>query len=248
MSKRAEMPDKAQKASTQAHLDIDRIRDGIVLLKTGGYRLVLRTTNVNFSLKSEMEQNAMIFAYRNFLNALEYPVQILIRTRALNIDNYIEKLKKYEEAQENELLKLQTSEYIDYIKRLIEVANILDRQFYVVIPYSSGAGDQVKSLTGMFGRKKKTADDGNFDQAKTQLQQRADALISHLSAIGVKAAPLTTPEVIELFYDIYNPSVAQLEKMEVDPQELTTPVTTFKTKHELEELKKQQDESKNTKS
>jgi len=242
MNPRAEMPTKDKKASTQEHLDIERIREGIVLLKSGGFRLIMKTTNVNFSLKSEMEQNAMIFAYRNFLNALEYPVQVLIRTRALNIDHYIDMLKKYEEAQENELLKLQTSEYIDYIKRLIEVANILDRQFFVVIPFSSGAGDQVKALGGLFGSKKSDIDDAAFSHAKTQLQQRADALISHLSAIGVKAAILNTQEVIELFYDIYNPGVAQLEKLEVNPSELTTPVTTFKTKHELEEMEKLKEE------
>lgn len=243
MNPRADMPAKAHKASTQASLDIERIRDGVIKLKTGGYRLILRTTNVNFSLKSEMEQNAMIYAYRNFLNALAYPVQILIRTRALNIDHYIEKLKKYEETQTNELLKLQTSEYIDYIKRLIEVANILDRQFYVIIPYSSGAGDQVKSM-GFFG-KKRGQDDSSFEESKTQLQQRADALISHLGTVGVKAEILTTQQVIELFYDVYNPGVAQLEKLEIDPRELTTPVTTFKTKPELEEYQKQKYDHQN---
>lgn len=246
MSARADMPAKSTKASSQASLDIERIRDGIIKLKAGGYRLILRTTNVNFSLKSEMEQNAMIYAYRNFLNAISYPVQILIRTRALNIDHYIEKLKKYEETQQNELLKLQTSEYIDYIKRLIEVANILDRQFFVIIPYSSGAGDQVKSFSGLFG-KKKGVDDSNFEDAKTQLQQRADALISHLGTVGVKANILTTQEVIELFYDIYNPGVAQLEKLEIDPRDLTTPVTTYKSKQELEEYQKQKYDTKGMK-
>ncbi len=245
MNPSATMPIKAKKASTQSHLDIERIRDGIIKLKGGGYRIILRTTNVNFSLKSEMEQNAMIYAYRNFLNALQYPVQILIRTRALNIDHYIEKLKKYEEAQTNELLKLQTGEYIDYIKRLIEVANILDRQFYVIIPYSSTAGDEVKVMAGLFG-KKKGGDDGSFEGAKMQLMQRADALMSHLSTVGVKANILTTQEVIELFYDIYNPGVAQLEKLEIDPKELTTYATTFKTKQELEDLQKKKKETGTT--
>ncbi|HDS11487.1 MAG TPA: hypothetical protein ENN77_01135 [Candidatus Wirthbacteria bacterium] len=235
MNPRADMPPKQPKASTQSHLDIEVIRDGIVRLKTGGYRAVLRTTNVNFSLKSEMEQNAMIFAYRNFLNALAYPVQILIRSRALNIDNYLDGLKKYEEAQENELLKLQTSEYIDYIRRLIEVANILDRQFYVCVPYSSGGDEQVKMLTGLFGSKKKY-EDTYFDSAKKQLQQRCEALSSHLSGVGVKSKQLTTKEIIQLFYDIYNPGTAQLEKLEINPEELTTPVTTFKSKQEMEEI------------
>jgi len=237
MNPRQDMPQKPNKPSTQSHLDIDRIRDGIIILKGGSYRQIMRTTNVNFSLKSEMEQNAMIFAYRNFLNAITFPVEIIIRTRALNIDHYIETLHKHEEAQENELLKLQTSEYIEYIQRLIEVANILDRQFYVSIPYSSGAGEEVKAMTGLFGKKKK-AEDTNFDTARQQLQQRCDALISHLSSVGVKAKPLTTQELIELYYDIYNPGTAQLEKLEVDPSELTTPVTTFKTKQELEQINK----------
>ncbi|HNT29346.1 MAG TPA: hypothetical protein PKL83_00150 [bacterium] len=236
---RQDMPQKPKKPSTQEHLDIDRIRDGIIVLKGGGYRLIMRTTNVNFSLKSEMEQNAMIFAYRNFLNALAFPVQIIIRTRALNIDHYIDTLRKHEESQENELLKLQTSEYIEYIQRLIEVANILDRQFFVSIPYSSATGDQVKSFTGLFGKKNKGVDDTSFDAAKEQLQRRADALVAHLGGVGVKASPLTTQELIELFYDIYNPGTSQLEKLEVDPADLTTPATMFKSKQELETLKQQ---------
>lgn len=233
---RKDMPTKQKRASTIGHLELDKIRDGVVILKGGGYRMILRTTNVNFSLKSEMEQNAMIFAYRNFLNAFDYPVQIVIRTRPLDIDPYLDKLHKYEESHTNELLKLQTTEYIDYIKRLIEVANILDRQFFVVIPFSDG-GDAVKASIGLsfFGSKKKI-EESSFDKAKTVLQQRADGLIGHLSSVGVKARALETPELIELFYDIYNPETAQLEKFDIDPADITSPVTSFKTKAEIQEI------------
>lgn len=239
------MPPKQQRASTLGHLELDRIRDGVVILKNGGYRSILRTTNVNFSLKSEMEQNAMIFSYRNFLNSFdEFPVQIVIRTRPLDIDPYLDKLRKWEETHTSELLKLQTSEYIDYIKRLIEVANILDRQFFVVVPYAD-AGQAVKSSIGIgsLGKSKKQVDQANFDKAKTVLQQRADGLIGHLSSVGVKARALETSELIELFYDIYNPETAQLEKFEVDPADLTTPVTTFKTRAELRQIEQMKREA-----
>ncbi|MEI6221998.1 MAG: hypothetical protein WCP97_04480 [bacterium] len=204
--------------STQEFLEIREIKNGIILLNDGSYRLIIRTTNVNFSLKSEVEQNAMIFAYRNFLNALSFPIQILIRSRELDIDFYLNKLKGFLDKQDNELLRLQTEEYIEYIKRLVEVANILDKKFYVVIPFTSVEGATTKSILSVFQSKSKQQKI-EFENARTQLLQRADLIISQLSGIGIKADQLSTREVAQLFYDIYNPSVAMGEKMEqnIDP-------------------------------
>lgn len=199
-------------ASAQSFLEIEEIRNGVIRLRDGSYRVILQTTNVNFSLKSEVEQNAMIFAYRNFLNALTFPVQIVIRSRELDIDFYINKLKEHLEKQENELLRLQTEEYIEYIRRLVEVANILDKKFYVVVPYSSGAIGGSDGFMTLFSKKKK--EQTAFEKAREQLLQRADLLSSQLSGIGIKAKSLTTREVAQLFYDIYNPSTAMGEKME----------------------------------
>ncbi len=235
------MAKKTSQSSTQELLEISEIRNGIILLKDNSYRLILRTTNVNFSLKSEIEQNAMIFAYRNFLNALTFPIQILIRSRELDIDFYLNKLKGYLEKQTNELLRLQTEEYIEYIKRLVEVANILDKQFYVIIPYSSIEG-KTKGLFSFFQSASK-AKKIEFENAKSQLLQRADLITSQLSGIGIKSEQLSTKDIAQLFYDIYNPSTSVGEKMEQNIDPYTSMFVTQGSKSEqdkdlTEEIKK----------
>lgn len=216
----AKEPETLAQPNTQDFLQIAEIRNGILLLKDGSFRIILATTNVNFSLKSEVEQNAMIFAYRNFLNALNFPIQIVIRSKELDIDFYINKLKGFLEKQDNELLLLQTEEYIEYIKRLVEVANILDKQFYVIIPFTP-LEDKTKSFLSFFqpkGKIKKV----EYENAKSQLLQRADLIISQLSGIGIKARQLTTREIAQLFYDIFNPQTAMGEKMESNIEPYTS--------------------------
>src|SRR3989338_9424967 len=118
--------------STQTHLRIAEIRDNVLILKNGGMRAVLRSSSINFNLKSEEEQNAIIYSYQGFLNSLEFPIQILVRSKKLDIDDYIEQVKKLGDKQENKLLQEQTYEYAQYIKRLVEYAEIMEKEFYVI--------------------------------------------------------------------------------------------------------------------
>ncbi len=217
----------------QEFLEIAEIKQGVVVLKSGEYRVILKTTNINFSLKSETEQNAIIFAYRNFLNSLNNPLQIVIRSRELDIDFYLEKLKGYLNKQTNELLKLQTEEYIEYIKRLVEVANILDKQFFVVVPFT--ASEDTKQGFSKFFTSKAALLRKDFENAKIQLFQRADNISSQLSSVGIKVDRLTTRDIVQLFYDIYNPAQSISQKMNHRVEAYTSMHVTQGTKEEQEE-------------
>ena len=135
----------ASKPNTQTYLDIAEIRDEVVVLKDGTLRAVLITSSINFSLKSEDEQNGTISAYVGFLNSLDFPVQICVQSRRLQIKPYLEKLIAQEKKQTNELLRMQTAEYVQYISELVELGEIMSKRFYVVIPYIPG-GDEKENF------------------------------------------------------------------------------------------------------
>ncbi|HEY8108910.1 MAG TPA: hypothetical protein VIF43_02795 [Patescibacteria group bacterium] len=224
--KQQEQQRKQEAASTQAYLNIAEIKDGVVVLKDGSLRVVLMTSAVNFALKSGEEQDAMIFAYQRFLNSLNFPIQILIHSRRLDLDYYLDKLSKRAESQTLELVKLQTLEYGEFIKRLISVTNIMDKRFYVVVPfYPPGVEQQVKGIKSLFATKpnpkaesaKREADFQNF---RGQLLQRAEGAASGLGAIGVRAVQLNSEELVELFYSVYNPQTATKQKL-VNVDDLT---------------------------
>ncbi len=204
--------------STQKYLDIAEIKDDCVVLKDGSLRAVLLVSSINFSLKSEEEQKAIIQGYINFLNTLEFPLQIVIQSRKLNISSYLDKLKELEEKQENDLLKMQIVEYVDYVKELVEMGEIMNKRFYVTISYSplsDKAKGFFKRLTETFSAamvvKLKRA---SFEEYRIKLFKRADNIISGLSTMGLKAVPLDTQSLVELFYKTYNPEVAEQEKLE----------------------------------
>lgn len=198
-------------ASTQKYVDVEEIRDGVLILKTGALRAVLLVSSINFDLKSSDEQDAIIAQYQNFLNSLDFPVQIVVQSRRFNIDPYIDLLKGKEVQQANELLRFQMKEYQGFIKNLTEISNIMSKFFYVVIPFSP-----VENVQGGFFQKmgdifnqKKTAGLKNeiFDTYRTQLMQRVEHVIAGLSPMGVRATALQTEELIELLYNSYNPSL-----------------------------------------
>jgi type IV secretory pathway VirB4 component len=215
---------RESKNATQTYLDISEIRDDVIVLKDGSYRSVLACSSINFDLKSEDEKNAIIFSYQSFLNSLAFPIQILVRSRRINLDNYLGKLGEYEEAQENELIRLQTSEYIEFIRRLIEVVNIMQKTFYVIVPhYPAGLTPTGKSagLFSFFSRK--STPSIKFEEGKNALKSRSSLVAQSLGSMGVRAAELKTQELIELFYEIYNPEVQQQEKL-TGVAEITGPV------------------------
>lgn len=212
---------KSQPAlGTQRFLKIAEIRDNLVVLKNGGLRAILRTSSINFNLKSEEEQNAIIISYQSFLNSLEFPIQILIRSKKLDVDNYIEKIKKIGEKQTNPLLQHQTTEYADYIQKLVEYADIMEKDFLVVVPYDPARAVGVNFLQKFLQNlspqdslseiKKRHAE---FEHLAKGINQRTSTVKAGLENCGLKTEQLDTKELIELFYNIYNPEVSRNEKI-----------------------------------
>ncbi len=207
-------------ASTQTHLRIGEIRDGVLILKNGGVRAVLETSSINFNLKSEDEQNAIIYSYQGFLNSLEFPIQILIRSKKLDIDNYIDQVYELSDKQENKLLQEQTVEYAQYIKRLVEYSDIMEKKFFVIVPYDPPRTQSAGKLQSFFQRlspkdsysdiKRRRAE---FNELKKSLFQRVNIVQSGLEGCGLSVKSLDTLELINLFYESYNPKTSREQKL-----------------------------------
>ncbi len=198
-------------ASTQKYVDIEAIREGVIILKNGALRSVLLVSSINFDLKSSQEQDAIIGQYQNFLNSLDFPVQIVISSRRFNIEPYLALLHEKEAEQTNELLRFQISEYKNFIKNLTEVSNIMAKFFYVVVPFSSSEDEKsglIDKLTGIFQQKKTIGMHGAlFETYRSQLVQRVEHVSAALSGTGVRVTQLNAEEIIELLYNSYNPSL-----------------------------------------
>jgi len=207
-----------QAESAQKILQIEEIRDGVLILKDGGLRAVLMASSLNFALKSADEQTAIILQYQNFLNSLDFQVQFFIQSRRLNIEPYIDSLKEAEKKQTNELLRIQITEYMEFVRTFVRAANIVTKNFYIVIPFApqvlastrEGFAGMIAGLMGKGGARIKTMPKEKFEEYKIQLWQRADTVAQGLVRAGVRAVPLNTEELIELFYGLYNPG--ELEK------------------------------------
>ncbi len=212
---------KTTASSTQLHLEIAEIRDNVAILKNGGVRAVLKTSSMNVHLKSEEEQNAIIYSYQNFLNTLEFPLQIVVRSKKLDLDNYLDGLKETAEKQENPLLKDQTSDYIDYVERLIEYADIMQKDFYVVVPYDPPRAAKptiIQKFIQYMSPKDNVGElrqrHREFETLRKGLGQRLNIVKSGLENCGLKVDQLTTPELVTLFYECYNPRTSRLQKFE----------------------------------
>lgn len=198
--------------STRKYIDIAEIRDDIVIMKDGTLRASILVSSINFSLKSEEEQDAIIAAYVNFLNSFDFPIQIVVQSRKLNIDNYIERLQMAEKEQENELLRFQISEYRDYVAELVKIGEIMTKKFYVVVPYDPTSNKQ-KSFGGRLLDTFKPANivrlqEKIFQRRKRELLMRVDHIMNGLFSVGVSAVHLDTQALIELYYNTYNPDVS----------------------------------------
>jgi type IV secretory pathway VirB4 component len=194
---------------TQSFLKLNEIRSDCIIMQDGSLRAVLVVSSTNFDLKSQEEQNALIFAYQRFLNSLEFHVQILMQSRKMNIDEYTGKLKGIMERQTNELLRMQTSEYIEFINRLVESANVMNKNFYVIVPYEEVIASEVAGgfFSKLFRRDQAgaiSAREKNFAEARKQLDERASTVASNLSSSGLRVVRLNTDQLIELVYNSYN--------------------------------------------
>lgn len=206
--------------STQTHLRFGEIRENVVILKNGGLRSILKTSSINFNLKSEQEQNAIISSYQGFLNSLEFPIQIVVRSKKLDLDDYIDQIKELGHKQKNGLLQEQTLEYAQYIEKLIEYADIMDKEFYVVVPYDAeNPKSQSNIFQGFFQRISPKDSYGdvekrrkNFPEHKKALIQRVNVVKTGLENCGLKVDELNTKEIISLFYNVYNPVTSRSQK------------------------------------
>ncbi len=196
-------------SSSQLLIPIKEIKEGVLVLKTGALRAVLLISSINFALKSNEEQEAIIVRFQEFLNSLDFSAQIIIQSRKLKMDKYLGRIKEMEKGQENELLRIQTAEYHNFIKELVSSMNIMNKTFYVIVPYSVGENAKKKGMLSFLKdiTKKGTVQNGEqrFYQIKSQLWQRVDHIAASLSSMGIRAVPLNTEELIELFYKLYNP-------------------------------------------
>lgn len=211
-------------SSTQQFIDIAGIKDGIIIMKNGGYRLIFSVSAVNFSLKSEEEQNSLIFQYQSFLNSLHFPVEIVMRSKKLDLNPYIKKLETIKNTQTNELIRLQTEDYMDFVTELINLANIMKKTFYVVVSYdpttikAPSIVDKLLKKEG--GPTNIKISDIEFNRYKDELMERANSVANGLAGMGLHCTSLNTEQVIELFYMIYNPEIADKERLE-NSMELT---------------------------
>jgi type IV secretory pathway VirB4 component len=198
-------------ASTQRYVDVEEIREGLLVLKNGSLRAILLVSSLNFDLKSSQEQDGIISQYQNFLNTLDFPVQIVISSKRFDVAPYLQLLADQESTQENELLRFQIAEYKTFIQKLTEVSNIMSKYFYVVVPFSPAEDEKnglFNRLTGIFSPEKNTRLHGElFESYRGQLYQRVEQVSAALSGTGVRATALNTEEIIELLYDSYNPSL-----------------------------------------
>lgn len=212
--------------STQQYLDIAEIKDDTVVMKDGTLRAVLLVSSINFALKSEDEQNAVISSYVSFLNNLSFSLQIVIQSRELDIDNYLEYLKGKEKEQLNKLLKVQTGDYIEYIKELTSLGKIMNKRFYVVVPYDP-ISDKHKGFFSLVSEALKPATiiklkEKTFKNYQEMLDRRLDSIVGGLESLGVAVARLDTQSLIELYYKTYNPETSKnqelvdLEKIRVE--------------------------------
>jgi hypothetical protein len=207
--------------STQLYLNIGEIKDNVVVLKNGGLRAILQTSSVNFNLKSEEEQNGIIYGYQSFLNSIDFPIQIAIQSRKLDIDKYIETVRETAQKHENPLLKQQTLEYAEYIQKLIEYADIMEKNFYVVVPYDPYRA-QSQNLLQKFMQSISSQDSidnikrrhHEFEELNKHLAERVNVVRTGLEGCNLRVAQLTTPQLIELFYRVYNPETARNQKIE----------------------------------
>lgn len=216
---------------TQDNIHIAGIKDGIVILKNGGYRLILQVNATNFALKSEEEQNSIIFQYQSFLNSLHFPIEIVMQSKKLDLTPYLEKIKSKMEKQTNELLRVQTQDYMEFVSKLINIANIMKKSFYVAVPYEPINLKNVSLLDRFFGGKASTnqvkISETEFKHHSEELIQRANTVAGGLGSLGLHCVQLNTEEIIEVFYKIYNPEIAGRERFK-DTQTLTSPVVTSK--------------------
>lgn len=193
--------------ATQQFVPVKEIRNGVIVLKDGGYRGVLICSSINFGLKSADEQHAITLGFQNFLNTIDFSIQIVINSRKMDLRPYLALLEEKAPEQKSELMRIQLHEYIEFVRSFTDQANIMTKSFYIVVPYSPHTS--MTSATSFLRREsssvKNAAAETSFEEDRAQLEQRLSLVAGGLSGTGVRAVPLGTEEIIELLYRSFNP-------------------------------------------
>jgi hypothetical protein len=218
----------SETSAVQRFLPIAEIKQDTVLLKNGGMRAVIAVGSMNFSLKSEDEQKAIVISYQQFLNTLTFPVQMLVRSTQLNVDAYIKDLEERASKQENPLLKEQTLDYGKFIEKLVDVSEIMQKRFYCIVPIDPAGASTLSFFQKYMSwlapgdtKDKALSRKGKFEESAVKLRDRVNMVGTGLENIGLTTERLKTSELIELFYNVFNPKTSQEQKIG-DPDALNT--------------------------
>ena len=222
-----------RKQSTQRYLSIAEIHNDAVVLKNGGMRAILQVEALNFNLKSETEQQGIIAGYGNFVNTLTFPLQIFIRSARTNIDDYLASLRTVADTHKSELLKQQTLSYVSFMQKLLEVADIMQKRFYVVIPVDRNI--RKKTVLEQFldwihpddSAAKSAYRSREFARGLKDLNERVELVEAGLNTIGLRSKRMTTRDLLELYYQVYNPKTSQHQKIPKDMGDLKLEKTTY---------------------
>ena len=217
------MADKKETQPTQQFVEVAGTKNGVLILKNGGLRQIFAVSGLNFELKSEDEQESIIFSYQSFLNTLNFSIQIFIHSRKVNIEAYVESLNKLQAKETNPLLKTQVGEYREFIRSFTNENAIMNKSYFVVVPFDPVRipGKTNKSgLLGLLGKKKNKeaqtkAEDVSLEKSLSQLAQRTEGVIAGLNQIGLRTVAINDDEAIELFYNLYNPDMTEKKGMEL---------------------------------
>jgi len=213
------------KEKPQINLPVAGIEEGVVILKDGSLAVILKALPINFDLKNETEQNSIIAKYQGFLNSLDFPIQIVIKSQRLDLEPYLISLERQTKTLDNELLQIHSQDYINFMRSLVSVANIMSKKYFVVLTYKNATVQGASS--GMLSLFKKqsapTLSRSNFNRYRNELNTRANVIAGGLSQLGVRIEALNTQQLIEVFYGIYNPDVSDTERL-VDMDKIQTEV------------------------
>jgi len=207
----------AAKSPTQKYLDFQEIREDVVVLKDGSLRAVILCSSINFALKSEEEQNALIYGYMEFLNSLDHSMQIVIQSRKLDVEDYLRRLREAQKKQTNELLKIQIGGYLDYVRELIEIGEIMTKKFFIIVPYNP-LGDKTKNFWTRLVETFRSVQSISLNKQRLQkykieLGLRVDNIQGRLKSLGLESVMLDTQGLIELYYNSYNPITSESQKL-----------------------------------
>ncbi len=196
--------------AVQKFVEVKEIKEGVAIMKDNSMKAICVCSSMNFELLSTNEQEAIVARFQEFLNSLDFSLQIIIASRHFEIDNYLNQIRELEKKQTNELLRIQTSEYVNFVESFVEFANIMNKSFYVVIPFrvvearEESFIDKLKNVIATQKPKKEEFSMEKFNQYKSQLEQRVNLIIQGLQGLGIRAVPLNDEQLTELFYEFYN--------------------------------------------